>query len=700
MSSCRHTFLTAVASLALLPGSASARESAAVLREPSLEDIVNVRSIDGLMISPDGKKVAYRVTSPNFRSNKTEVQWFSVPVDGSGPPLPLGVRHVPIWLPLYDAVDLPQAHWLSNSSIAALALVDDIAQVRELGPNGADRPLTNDPADVVSFKVEGRTLSYETRADRSVIAAAQASESERGIRLNRSLDTDGLRLTDNFRVGNRLVTIRRKDEAFGIEAHAGELISKEVALADTAPAGRPPQFLSSGTLKVGTNSLKGPNGELTVTVMPPGDNEERFRKYTISFTATYGRSQTCEAAFCKGITSALKGVTFSRQTGEVIAFSERDFADRTAILAWNPWTGKSRTLRPANGSLGGGATYGESPCAFGSDFAICVSARPTEPASLVRIELATGVASRLAAPNADLAERQWGEQRLLEWKDDQGRTNHGVLLLPKKRDGPLPLVMTTYRCRGFLRGGTAWHVAEHMLIQRGIAALCVSTNVNVLTERGADGKRIPLGPHLAQIAGYKAIIDRLANEGVIDPKRVGISGHSFTSMVVTYAISHTDLFAAAESVGNTIDPGPYIISSPMPDSYRSYLYPAMGLPLPSNDPDGEIAKASPALNARNIKAPLLMQPPESEYICALQLYSAIAENKGAVDLYVYPFEDHLGSREPAHIYWRNRRALDWFAFWLTGKEYPDPAYPEQYQHWRAMRAARTTVSATSKSPAG
>ncbi|QSR19716.1 prolyl oligopeptidase family serine peptidase [Novosphingobium sp. KA1] len=690
--------LAAAACLATHPCNLAAKERP---RDPTLEDIVNVRSIDGLMLSPDGKSVAYRVTTPSLRDNETSVQWFAVPVDGTRPPVPLGRSQVPIWMALYDMVDLPQARWLDDHTIAALGMYDDTRQVHRLGPGDLDEPLTQDPADVVSFTVKGPRLAYTTRSDRSAIVSDQNREQRRGIRLDRTVNTDGLRLTDNFRIGSRLTTIRRQDEAFAVEAYAGPFRDREVTL-PSAPIASEHRaaFLDGASLKTGVNVLKGDHGTLAVNVGPGGEDGDAFRKFTIAFTDASGNSRPCNAEFCSGLTASLKGLAFAPGTGELVAFTEQDFSDRTSINGWNPATGAFRVIRPADGSLNGGAAYGGSPCAFGKSFAICVKAGPTTPASLVRVDLAGGTIRPLAAPNAAFSERNWGEFRFLDWTDADGRKNHGVLLLPKEHGTKMPLVLTTYRCRGFLRGGTASHVAEHLLIQRGIAALCVSGNNGSLTERDAEGKRPPLGPHLAQIASYRAIIDKLAAEGLIDRRRVGISGHSFTSMVATYAISHTDLFAVAETVGNTIDPGPYFVSSPMPESFRSYLYPAMGLPLPDNDPNGEIAKASPALNARNVTAPLLMQPPESEYICALQLYSAIAARKGAVDLYVYPMEAHMGSREPQHIYWRNRRALDWFAFWLTGKEYPDPAYPDQYSHWRNMRATREETLHQSHRTAG
>ncbi|MGQ7390169.1 alpha/beta hydrolase family protein, partial [Streptococcus suis] len=96
---------------------------------------------------------------------------------------------------------------------------------------------------------------------------------------------------------------------------------------------------------------------------------------------------------------------------------------------------------------------------------------------------------------------------------------------------------------------------EQMLAQRGMAALCVNHNNSVGMAATPDGKLQTLAPHLAAIAGYKAIIDQLAAEKLIDPARVGLAGHSFTSMVGAYALSHTDLSKTVViGTGITIDP--------------------------------------------------------------------------------------------------------------------------------------------------
>lgn len=198
----------------------------------------------------------------------------------------------------------------------------------------------------------------------------------------------------------------------------------------------------------------------------------------------------------------------------------------------------------------------------------------------------------------------------------------------------------------------------------------------------------PLGPHKAAQAAYAAIITKLGDEGIIDTKKVGVAGHSFSGNVVTYAISHSNLFQAAViGSGVTIDPGTYPLVAPAADSWRKAVYDFLGLPKPQEDPKGLWKNASPALNATAVRAPLLMQPPENEYLFDLQYY-AYAQDAGVpTDMYVYPGEGHFASMMPVHQYWRSRRSVDWFDFWLNGREHRTPDTDDQYQHWEALRSS-------------
>ena len=97
---------------------------------------------------------------------------------------------------------------------------------------------------------------------------------------------------------------------------------------------------------------------------------------------------------------------------------------------------------------------------------------------------------------------------------------------------------------------------------------------------------------------------------------------------------------------------------------------------------------SPAANLDKIKAPILMQMPEQEYVNALGYAIPLIRDHRA-DLYVFPNEPHL-KFQPKHKLAAYERNLDWFRFWLQGYEDPSPAKAEQYKHWEAMCDAQKT----------
>lgn len=98
---------------------------------------------------------------------------------------------------------------------------------------------------------------------------------------------------------------------------------------------------------------------------------------------------------------------------------------------------------------------------------------------------------------------------------------------------------------------------------------------------------------------------------------------------------------------------------------------------------------SPTFHLDEIRAPILMQMPEQEYIDALDYAIPLIRRRQA-DLYVFPNEPHQ-KFEPKHKLAAYERNLDWFRFWLQRYEDPDPGKAEQYKHWEEMRSARAAT---------
>lgn len=115
--------------------------------------------------------------------------------------------------------------------------------------------------------------------------------------------------------------------------------------------------------------------------------------------------------------------------------------------------------------------------------------------------------------------------------------------------------------------------------------------------------------------------------------------------------------------------------------------PAHAYPL-LHDPAPAFAKGYfVSASAPRIDTPLLIQASDREYQAGLYAVTALREASQPVDLYVYPDEYHL-KWQPAHRIATYRRSLQWFDFWLSDREDPDPIDPGQYARWSAWKAQR------------
>jgi dipeptidyl aminopeptidase/acylaminoacyl peptidase len=181
--------------------------------------------------------------------------------------------------------------------------------------------------------------------------------------------------------------------------------------------------------------------------------------------------------------------------------------------------------------------------------------------------------------------------------------------------------------------------------------------------------------------GIAAAIAKLADMGIVDRSRVGITGLSFGAELVKYGISHTDLFRAAIASTPSWEPIVYDVA----DNFgRNYLSQSMDLGSPDGEARVRWQRVSAALNADRIHTPLLVNEADSEYFGDLQLVTELRELKKPLEMFVYANEFHE-KIHPKHRYEIYQRNVDWMKFWLQNKEDPDPEKAEQYKRWRELR---------------
>ncbi len=134
-------------------------------------------------------------------------------------------------------------------------------------------------------------------------------------------------------------------------------------------------------------------------------------------------------------------------------------------------------------------------------------------------------------------------------------------------------------------------------------------------------------------ASARAAIETLDRRGLIDPKRVGVGGHSYGAFMTANLLAHTDLFAAgiARSGAYNRSLTPFGFQS----ERRSY-WEATDLYL----------KMSPFTFAHKINEPILLIHGEADNnsgtfpIQSERLFQAIKGNGGTARLVMLPHESH------------------------------------------------------------
>jgi hypothetical protein len=99
---------------------------------------------------------------------------------------------------------------------------------------------------------------------------------------------------------------------------------------------------------------------------------------------------------------------------------------------------------------------------------------------------------------------------------------------------------------------------------------------------------------------------------------------------------------------------------------------------------------SPGFNADKVRAPLRLQL-ESGGLAGVMLkwemFSRLRQLQKPVEFYVIPDIEHgsHGLQNPTQCLAAQQGAVDWFDFWLNGREDPDPKKAEQYRRWRELK---------------
>ena len=652
-------------------------------------ELLEIADFSSPVVSPDGRKVAFRVERASVERNTYDAFWYVQDVDGTSPPRRVADGGVVLrdtaGVSLSTPVQWsPDGHWIYYR-----ALVDGKLAVWRASSDGAGaNPVTHDPADVRGFMLtdDGRTLEYSVGPTRHAVLEAEQAEYDHGIHIDSTAPV-GQPLFRSGNIEGRLATQRYGKTGFSrvpllaqvpdrwkaVDLATGaqrELPSSEVmhesgAENEPADAGdKPWKQVRSGKgwlamlTRVGERKDMRLKPDVALSVRPPNAL----------------RSITCTAPLCTG--KKITGIQWRPAHNEVL-FTETDPEEGGAqsIYRWNTESNAVYPVVYSQGLVNGGSDQ-SSPCGVSPAVMICVTADANQPPRLERIDLETGARRVLFAPNAALAQEVAGSTpaRLLRWKDAKGHAFTGQFYAAHgSASAAAPLFINYYLCTGFVRGGVGNEYPFASLAAHGISALCINHPPGFMMDAIA---RYEQG-----LAAVESAIDLLSKEGEIDSTRVGMGGLSFGSEVTTWVAMKSRLLAAASVSTPSMSSTYYLLGSIRGKLFTDALKMLWGLGSPEKTP-GRWRLLSPQFNLDKISAPILLQVPEQEYLAALD-YAIPLMSKGMADLHVFPDEPHQ-KFQPRHKLAAYERNLDWFRYWLQGHEDPSPAKVEQYRHWEAM----------------
>ncbi len=224
--------------------------------------------------------------------------------------------------------------------------------------------------------------------------------------------------------------------------------------------------------------------------------------------------------------------------------------DRPFLMKWNLISGKQDTLFKSK------APYYESPVFFNNTGTLIISRESIdEPANYFSVQLRNGRETQITNFPHPYPSLKGVTKQQVSYQRADGLNLTGTLYLPegyKVEDGPLPMLMWAYprefesieaasQIRGSLYRFTrlSWGSPVYW-VTRGYAVL---DNADMPIVGGDD--REPNDTFVEQLEeNAKAAIDHLAAQGIIDPNRVGVGGHSYGAFMTANLLAHTDLFAA------------------------------------------------------------------------------------------------------------------------------------------------------------
>jgi len=605
-------------------------------------DLLQMRRVAGLQISPDGASIAFVLVQAVSATNSYRSGLFVLSTISKQAVTELGTAGPPEFDSSGQLLSVPP-QWSPDSKYLTLRFsfngVRQIARWSSAG--GPPQQLTHSENDILAYEwAKGdRELIYRTIAP--IDAAAVRASAQTGLVFDGSIRASRAKpVTELIRERQT-----RKIEwwKYSVDTNQTRQLTAAEIKAQQSTQHFPPSERDVYLTK------RSPDGKALAYIRRLQRPQDlKYYGWTLNYQDDGGRKQTLIPATNEFISDFRWSIT-----GKKIYFAK--VSDRLAGLFEVPVAGGA--IKQISQSLEQLSNF-----SFDSNekLVACITENTTRPPNIAVIQLNDGHVSTLTDLNPELETLALSVPTRLDWSNKYGDSSFGYLFKPVDFEAGkrYPLIITTYTAGGFLSGGTGDEFPIPVFAAHGFLVLAF----NAPDRRPANPGdfRTQMLTWSSPLSSLEVIVQRLVREGLVDPERVGLTGLSYGAEITQFAITHSSIFAAAATGGwSARDPIFYYLTY---DGWRRIFKDWMG-----GGPEGSVGwkwkQLSPALNVTFLTSPLLVQAAESEYLSGLQFYIALKEHEVPVELIVYPNEGHI-KNQPAHKLIVYERNLAWFKFWL------------------------------------
>ncbi len=633
---------------------------------PTIEQSLDLKSVGGPAISPDGRYVAYQVQKTNWEDNAFETEiWMAVTATGECYRLTNSKK----------SSTNPQ--WSRDSKrLVFISDRDGKRQIYLIAPNGGEA------VQLTSVETGVSALSWASDGRRIAFTAADAESKSRKDRKKKygefevvqaDYDFTHLWMIDVPTDDKKPEPVRLTEgSGFSINGFSWSPDSGRIAFS----AAKDPDLSSSTTSDiyvVGVSDkaikrivdTKGPDGN---PVWSPDGRQ-------IAYQTANGREFFFYANSYIAVIPAEGGVK------QVLTES---FDESTGLIEWSPdgiyFGSLQRTsthlfrLNPATRAIeqvSGPASYGASQFSFNADFkqVAFVGAGSNEYPEVYVSTVKPFQPKRLTAMSDQLKDLRLATREVIQWKSTDGTPIEGVLIKPAGFDPskkyPLLVVIhggPTGVDTPVIRGDRYYPI--EMFAAKG--ALILRPNY-----RGSAGygekfrslnvRNLGVGDYWDVISG----VDHLIALGIVDRDRLGAMGWSQGGYISAFITCSSDRFKAVSVGAGISDWMTYYVNTDIHPFTRQYL---KATPWD----DGEIyRKTSPISYVKNAKTPTLIQHGELDKRVpipnAYELRQALEDRGVPVKMIVYKGFGH-GIDKPKQQRAVLEQNYEWFSQWIWGEK--------------------------------